>query len=285
MTDSPEPAACPESFVAFAEDLAEAAREVTRRYFRTPVAVDAKADASPVTVADRETEARLRALIARRFPEHGLIGEEHGRERTEAEYVWVLDPIDGTKAFITGNPLFGTLIALTRAGRPLLGVIDMPILGERWIGAAGRPTEWQGPEAGPEAGPETGAGAGTGGRRPVRSRACPRLSDAVLQTTSPEMFAGAEAAGFAALSARVRLTRFGGDCFSYAQLASGFVDLVVEAGLEPYDFMALLPVIEGAGGAAVDWQGAPLGLHSDGHMLAAGDPALLGPAGAFLKSS
>lgn len=261
--------ACPEAFVAFAEELAEAARRVTRRYFRTPVSVDTKADASPVTVADRETEARLREAIAARFPAHGVVGEEHGTDRGAAEYVWVLDPIDGTKAFITGNPLFGTLIALTRAGRPILGLIDMPILGERWVGAAGRPT----------------AHADAAGRRPARTRACPRLGAAVLQATHPDMFQGADAAAFGRLAGAVRLTRFGGDCFSYAQLASGFVDLVCEACLQPYDFMALLPVIEGAGGAASDWQGRPLGLDSDGHMLAAGDPTLLAPARALLKSS
>lgn len=255
--------------IAFAEELAETARSVTRHYFRTPVAVDSKADESPVTVADRETEARLRELIARRFPDHGVIGEEHGSERPDAEFVWVLDPIDGTKAFITGNPLFGTLIALTRAGRSVLGVIDMPILGERWIGAEGRATEL----------------VDTAGRREVRSRTCPTLDAAVLQTTHPEMFAGQDAERFARLSRRVRMTRFGGDCFSYAQLAGGFIDLVVEAGLQPYDFMALLPVIEGSGGRATDWNGHALTLESGGHMLAAGDPALIAATSRCLKSS
>lgn len=262
-------APCPAEFVAFAEDLAEAARGVTRHYFRTPVAVDTKDDDSPVTVADRETEARLRERIAARFPEHGIVGEEHGTEGRDAEFVWVLDPIDGTKAFITGNPLFGTLIALTRGGRPLLGVIDMPILGERWVGAAGRPTEH----------------ADAAGRRPARTRRCPTLERAVLQATHPDMFQGADAAAFRHLAESVRLTRYGGDCFSYGQLASGFLDLVCEACLQPYDFMALLPVIAGAGGVASDWSGAPLTLDSDGRLLAAGDPALIDAARASLKSS
>lgn len=255
--------------IVFAEELAETARSVTRHYFRTPVAVDSKADESPVTIADRETEARLRELIARRFPDHGVIGEEHGSERPDAEFVWVLDPIDGTKAFITGNPLFGTLIALTCAGRSILGIIDMPILGERWIGAEGRATELV--EA--------------TGRRKVSSRACPTLDAAVLQTTHPDMFVDQDAGRFAHLSRQVRMTRFGGDCFSYAQLAGGFIDLVVEAGLQPYDFMALLPVIQGAGGHATDWNGRPLTLESDGHMLAAGDPNLIAATSRCLKSS
>ncbi|MGP1256941.1 MAG: histidinol-phosphatase [Kiloniellales bacterium] len=255
--------------IVFAEELAETARSVTRSYFRTPVAVDSKADESPVTIADRETEARLRELIARRFPDHGVIGEEHGSERPDAEFVWVLDPIDGTKAFITGNPLFGTLIALTCAGRSILGIIDMPILGERWIGAEGRATELV--EA--------------AGRRQVSCRACPTLDAAVLQTTHPDMFVDEDAGRFAHLSRQVRMTRFGGDCFSYAQLAGGFIDLVVEAGLQPHDFMALLPVIQGAGGEATDWNGRPLTLESDGHMLAAGDPNLIAATSRCLKSS
>ncbi|WP_421708254.1 histidinol-phosphatase [Algihabitans sp.] len=266
MTDSRDGL---EPFAAFAEELAEAARLVTRHYFRTPVAVDSKADESPVTVADRETEARLRDLIVRRFPDHGIVGEEHGSERRDAEFVWVLDPIDGTKAFITGNPLFGTLIALTRGGSALLGVIDMPILGERWIGAEGLPTQH----------------IDATGRRAARVRSCPSLDRAVLQSTHPDMFTGADSDGFQRLGQAVKTTRYGGDCFSYAQLSSGFVDLVVEAGLQPYDFMALLPVIENAGGRATDWQGRPLTLDSDGHIIAAGDPGLVAPASLCLKSS
>jgi inositol-phosphate phosphatase/L-galactose 1-phosphate phosphatase/histidinol-phosphatase len=267
---APEPAAggCPAEFVAFAEDLAQAARGSALRRFRTPVAVDTKPDDSPVTVADRETEARLREMIGRRYPDHGIVGEEHGTERRGAEFVWVLDPIDGTKAFITGNPLFGSLIALTRGGRSILGVIEMPALGERWIGAAGRPSEH----------------VDARGRRRARTRACATPREAVLQATHPDMFVGPDAGHFAALARKVGLMRWGGDCFSYAQLASGFVDLVVEASMQPYDFMALLPVIEGAGGRAVDWEGAPLTLDSDGHILAAGDPRLVEPASRLLQS-
>jgi inositol-phosphate phosphatase/L-galactose 1-phosphate phosphatase/histidinol-phosphatase len=245
--------------IALAEALADAARAVIRGYFRRRITVDDKSDLTPVTIADRETEAAMRALIERRFPDHGIIGEEHGASRADAERVWVLDPIDGTKSFISGIPLFGTLIALTRRGRPVLGVIDQPILGERWLGAAGRATTLNGV--------------------PVRTRPCPALGQASLFCTAPElMFEDADAAGFAALRRAVKLTRAGADCYAYAQLASGFIDLVVESGLKPYDYCALAPVIGGAGGVITDWQGRALDLASDGRVVACGDPALAAPA-------
>jgi len=245
MTDALDP------FIATAHALADAGGAIARRYYRTPVTVDDKADSSPVTIADREAEAAMRAIIAERHPGHGIIGEEHGREREDAEHVWVLDPIDGTKSFITGRPLFGGLIGLFRAGRPILGVIDCPALGERWIGAAGRPTLHQG--------------------QPVRTRACPGLAKAVLLCTAPEMFRGPDAAAFERVRAAVRLPMYGGDCFLYGQVASGFADLAIERGLKTHDFAALIPVIEGAGGLITDWSGAPLTLESQGDVIAAGD--------------
>jgi inositol-phosphate phosphatase/L-galactose 1-phosphate phosphatase/histidinol-phosphatase len=249
--------------IELAEALADAARAVIRGYFRRKIAVDDKSDLTPVTIADREAEAAMRALIEQRFPAHGIIGEEHGRTRAEAESVWVLDPIDGTKSFICGIPLFGTLIALTRRGRPVLGIIDQPVLGERWLGAAGRATTLNG--------------------MPVRTRPCPALGQATLFCTAPElMFQGADAAGFAALRQRVKLTRAGADCYAYAMLASGFVDLVVESGLKPYDYCALAPVIAGAGGILTDWQGRALDLGSDGRVVAAGDPGVAAAARAVL---
>jgi len=239
-------------FEGLAHRLADAAGAVQRRYFRTPVAVDTKADASPVTAADREAEAVMRELIGAAYPGHGILGEEHGRERLDAEFVWVLDPIDGTKSFITGRPLFGTLIALAHAGRPVLGVIDQSILAERWVGLAGEGTWWNG--------------------RPARTRACGSLADATLFCTSPKMFkAPAEAEGFAAVESAVRLPMYGGDCYAYGLLASGFADLVVEANMAPYDYMALVPVVEGAGGRITDWHGGPLGFESSGQTVAAGD--------------
>jgi inositol-phosphate phosphatase/L-galactose 1-phosphate phosphatase/histidinol-phosphatase len=240
--------------VTFASELADAAGEIVRRYFRRGVAVDDKPDMSPVTIADREAEAALRALIERRFPDHGILGEEHGSVRVDADRVWVLDPIDGTKSFISGVPLFGTLIALVEDGIPVLGVIDQPISRERWIGARGRKS--------------TLNGAG------ISTRACASLASATLFATTPDMFKGADADAFQRLKSAVKLARFGGDCYAYGLLAAGFVDLVVEASLKPYDYAALVPVIAGAGGSMTDWRGNPLNLASDGRVLACGDPRL-----------
>ncbi|MGH6967886.1 MAG: histidinol-phosphatase, partial [Stellaceae bacterium] len=235
---------------------------IIRRYFRSGVAVESKADDTPVTAADREAEAEMRALIEARFPDHGVLGEEHGRTRPEAEYVWVIDPIDGTKAFISGVPLFGTLIALTFKGMPVLGVIDQPILRERWFGVDGRKTTLNG--------------------KPIATRACSALGGATLFATSPDMFAGADAQAFARVRGAVKLARYGADCYAYGLLAAGFVDLVIEAGLKPYDYCALVPVIEGAGGEMSDWAGEALSLRSDGRVIAAGDPALAAAARATL---
>ena len=204
----------------------------------------------------------MRRLIEIAFPRDGIVGEEFGALNADADYVWVLDPIDGTKSFISGVPLFGTLIALTYRGKPVLGVIDQPVARERWIGAAGRKTTFNG--------------------RAIRTRRCPRLSDATLYATSPDMFAKGNAAAFARLRRKVKLARFGADCYAYGLLASGFIDLVVEADLKPYDFCALQPVIEGAGGRMSDWQGRPLTLKSDGRVIASGDQTLLTKARAVL---
>ena len=238
-------------YLAFAHELADAAGEVLRRYFRSPIKVEDKADQSPVTVADRETEQALRRLIERRYPDHGIEGEEFPDRNPGASLVWSLDPIDGTKAFITGRPLFGTLISLVQDGRPLLGVIDQCILGERWVGALGRPSTLNG--------------------REIRVRPVDRLEDAVLSTTSPLLFEPEERQRYDRVEQAVKLAMFGGDCYAYGLLALGFTDLIVEAGLDGHDFLAIVPVIEGAGGIMTDWQGAPLGRASDGRVLAAGD--------------
>jgi len=244
----------PADFVALAHRLAEAARPISTRYFRTPVAIDDKSDASPVTVADREAESAMRAILSREVPQHGVFGEEHGVERADAEYVWVLDPIDGTRAFITGLPIWGTLIALLHHGVPVLGVIDQPILQERWLGVAGRQSTFNG--------------------QPIAVRACPTLDRAYMYSTSPIMFSGDVSRKHAALTTAVKLFRWGGDCYAYGLLASGHVDLVVENALKLYDFAALVPVIAGAGGMVTDWQGKPLDMGSDGSILAAGDAAV-----------
>lgn len=242
---------CDDRFVALALDLAETSRPILRRYFRSGIEVIDKADLTPVTLADREAEAAMRDLVAKTFPDHGIIGEEHGEERTHAEYVWVLDPIDGTRGFVAGLPLFGTLIALAHRGRPILGVIDHPATDERWLGAAGRATACNG--------------------APAHSRACPNIAQATLYATTPELFTGADARAFERLRRAVKHTRYGTDCYAYGMVASGYGDLVAEAGLKSVDYMALVPVIEGAGGTVTDWQGKPLSLASGGRILAAGD--------------
>ena len=240
-----------DAFLALALRLADAAGAEIRPHFRKPLAVVDKADLTPVTAADRAAEAVMRELIEADFPMHGILGEEFGRVRQDAEFVWTLDPIDGTKSFISGVPLFGTLIALTRGGRSILGVIDQPILRERWVGVAGRPT--------------------TLNNAAIRCRACPTLAAATLFATTPDMFKGEDVASFARVSAAVKLTRFGADCYAYGLVATGFVDLVLEASLKPYDFCAMVPIVDGAGGVATDWKGGNLDLASDGRILVAGD--------------
>ena len=258
-----------DALAALAQRLADAAAPIALRYFRQPVAVDVKPDHSPVTIADRECEAAMRAILAREAPDHGIYGEEHGLERIDATHVWVLDPIDGTRAFITGRPLFGTLIALCRDGVPVLGVCDCAALGERWIGVAGKPTLYHARGAAPRA---------------VRTRPCPSLSQALLGCSSPTMFKGAERAAFDRVAETVRSPIFGGDCFNYGQVASGYMDLVIEASLKPFDFAALVPILEGAGGRCTDWLGHALALDSDGHVIAAGDARVHAAAAAMLAA-
>ncbi len=237
----------------FADQLADAAGAAIRPYFRAPHGLETKADASPVTLADREAEAAMRRLIEARFPEDAIIGEEYGVREGSSGRAWVLDPIDGTRAFITGRPIFGTLIALVAEGWPVLGVIDQPILGERWLGSIGRPTTLNG--------------------KPAATRACRELKDALLATTSPALFGDDQLHAFEHLDGAVRSTVLGGDCYNYACVASGWLDVVVESGLKIHDFAALVPVVEGAGGRMCDWQGDPLTADSIGEVIAAGDPA------------
>lgn len=246
-----------DSLAAFANGLADAARAVTLKYFRTAIPADIKADASPVTVADQETEALIRERIEAAYPDHGIYGEEYGAVRTDAEYVWVLDPIDGTRSFVTGKPLFGTLIGLMHRERAVVGIIDMPALDERWAGKSGAPTTFDGAA--------------------VRTRACSDITEAWMYATSPQMFKGPQTPRFETLRDTCRHTLYGGDCQGYGLVASGWADVVCEASMSPYDYVALAPVVEGAGGKISDWAGRPLGLDGDGTVLAVGDPALHGP--------
>jgi histidinol phosphatase-like enzyme (inositol monophosphatase family) len=246
---------CPEEFLDLAGRLAAAARAVAQRHFREDLPVEDKADESPVTRADREAETAMREIIAAAHPDHGIHGEEFGVENAGAEFVWVLDPIDGTKRFITGNPLFGCLVALLQGGRPILGLIDMPILEERWLGASGHATTFSDRK----------------GAREARVRPCAELDAATVLATSPDMFMGADAPAFERLRRAAKLTLYGGDCFNYGLLASGFSDIVIEANLAPYDHLAHAPIIAGAGGVMTDWQGRPTSLETDGRVLCAGD--------------
>ena len=244
--------------IALAHRLADAARTAIRPLFRTAdLASEAKADASPVTLADRGAEEAMRRILTAEVPQDGVHGEEFGITEGRSGRQWVLDPIDGTTAFLAGRPIFGTLIALLVEGFPVLGIIDQPILGERWLGATGRPTAFNG--------------------HPAHTRACPDLARASLATTGPQHFTQDEGEAFMALAGATDHKRMvmGGDCYNYAMLASGHLDVVCEAGLKLHDFAALVPVVEGAGGAMCDWNGDPLHAGSDGHVLALGDPARL----------
>jgi histidinol phosphatase-like enzyme (inositol monophosphatase family) len=244
---------------ALAERMADTARSIARKHFRQAIEVERKSDLSPVTIADREVETALRNLLRERFPEHAILGEEYGSSAGakpgDAEYTWVIDPIDGTQSFVCGLPLFGCLIALLHGQKPVLGIIEMPALGERWLGLRGT--------------------ASTLNAKPARTSACASLAQARLFTTSPDMFDAISRQRFDKVSARAALRRYGGDCYSYGLLASGHCDLVVEAGLKPYDYLALVPVIEGAGGVITDWNGRALGLESDGRVVAAASTTML----------
>lgn len=241
-------------YAQFAEQLADKAREVSLRYFRQQLDIDIKSDESPVTIADRETEQCIRGLIEKHYPEHGFFGEESGADNSRNRFTWVIDPIDGTKSFVAGMPLYGTLIALLEDGKPVVGVVDMPAMNERWTGINGQPTLFNG--------------------EPVQSKVSSELNQVIWYTTSPAYFAGADHAPFATLEAQLPACRFGIDCYAFGLVASGFVDLVIETQLKPYDYLALVPVIEGAGGRVTDWQGEPLGLDSCGQVIACADQAL-----------
>jgi myo-inositol-1(or 4)-monophosphatase len=194
----------------------------------------------------------MRTLIRRTFPAHGIVGEEYGSERADAEYVWVLDPIDGTKSFISGMPAWGTLIALTRFGEPVFGMMHQPFIRERFTGDGGA-ARYRGP----------------GGARDLRTRRCATLADAMLFTTSPLLMQEADRACFGRVETAARLSRYGGDCYAYCMLAAGHVDLVIETELKPHDVLALIPIITGAGGIITTWENGPA--HAGGRIVAAGD--------------
>jgi myo-inositol-1(or 4)-monophosphatase len=254
--------------IAAAEAAADVAGAVVRPFFRAGLGADLKADRSPVTIADRTAEQAMRAVLSERFPDHGVLGEEFGLDRPESRMRWVLDPIDGTRAFITGRPTFGTLIALLDGDRPILGVIDQPVTRERWVGAVGRRTRF------------SGTLGGSAGCRP-----CAALAGAELSCTSAEMMAGDAWPRWQRLAAAVRRNYWGGDCYAYGLLALGQIDVVAERDMKLWDWAALVPVVEGAGGRVTDWSGAVLRPDGDGTVLAVGDAALLAPAVELLNDS
>jgi histidinol phosphatase-like enzyme (inositol monophosphatase family) len=245
-------------WVSAAERAADAAGVVLRPYFRTGLDTALKADLSPVTRADREAEQAMRTVLAQAHPDHQVLGEEGGLHGAASRYRWALDPIDGTRAFITGRPVFGTLVALLDDGAPVVGVIDQPVTGERWVGCMGQPTRF------------------TGGFGRIGTRRGRMLGDCELSCTSPAMFDEDEARRWHGLGTHVRRVSYGGDCYAYGLLALGQIDIVAEAGLKLWDWAALLPVVAGAGGCMTDWNGAALTPGGDGRVLALGDPALLG---------
>ncbi|SER43321.1 myo-inositol-1(or 4)-monophosphatase [Faunimonas pinastri] len=261
----PSPISAAESLIPFLHELADAAGEAILPHFRTGLSVTDKGAATtdgvfdPVTIADRNAETAMRELIARRFPEHGILGEEFGAENADAEWVWVLDPIDGTRAFISGLPLWGVLIGLRHQGVPTLGMVAQPYIGERFYGSA-----------------EGAWVERNGERRPIRTRACSGLAEATLSTTMPQLFVGDEQDRYRAVERSVRLTRYGYDCYAYAMVASGFIDCVIESGLKPYDIEPIIPVIRGAGGFVTDWAGQDK--TGGGQVLAAGDRRVLDAA-------
>jgi len=245
--------------LSLAERLADAAGAAIRPCFRAEHGLEFKDDASPVTQADRAAEQAVRRILDAERSGDGVVGEEYGVKEGVTGRQWVIDPIDGTRAFIAGRPIFGTLIALVDNGWPLIGVIDQPIGRERWVGAVGRRTLFNG--------------------APAHTRPCPSLAGASIATTSPHLFDPHQAEQYMTLIETVAAGNlrqgpiYGGDCYNYGCLASGHIDIVIEAGLKLHDFAALIPVVEGAGGRMCDWAGDPLTADSKGEVIAAGDPA------------
>lgn len=244
----------PQDLLAAAVEISATAAAVPMRYFRQNFAVEDKGDESPVTVADRETEQTIRRSIQERFPAHGIFGEEFGRKDSDGAFTWIIDPIDGTRSFISGSPLFGMLLGVVHDGKPVAGVIRMPALGECFAGAVG--------------------GDATLNGTPIRCRAAPSLDRACIYLNEANLLMAEESERFRRLMSAGKLRRFAHDCYSFALLALGQIDAVVDFDLQPYDYLPVVPVVEAAGGIITDWRGQPLGLDSDGTVLAAGGPEI-----------
>ncbi len=238
----------PDNIEGFSNQLADQAREIALKYFRKTLTVENKSDNSPVSIADKEIEQTLRSMIASEFPDHGILGEEFETKSADSDYLWVIDPIDGTKSFICGHPSFGALISLLKSDQPVLGIIEIPAMGERWLGIDEKGTFFNGNQ--------------------VHTKTTQRLSDGICCATGPDFFKQDELPIYNQVSQHGSFRLFGGDCYNYGLLASGHVDVVMEAGLKPFDFMALIPVIANAGGIVTDWQGNEMTLESCGQILA-----------------
>lgn len=253
-----------ENFLAFAQYLTDEAANITLSHFRTRVPREIKADDSPVTLADKATEAHLRALINHHYPQHSIIGEELGAERTQSPFTWVIDPIDGTKAFISGFPTFTTLIALCFEGKPIIGIIDQPWLKERWVGEDGRPTRFNGAEILPAPAPET-------------------LGEAIIGTTDPYLFPTDKLENYRRLKDACAHQICGGDAYLYGRAALGLPHIVAEFGLKAHDFAALLPVLQGAGRVVRNWAGKEVTLENDNGFITTANEALMEQALAVLN--
>lgn len=257
-----------DDYLEFAVRSVVAAGEVTLPHFRVPIAVDDKGGSGydPVTAADRDAEAVIRAAIAKAYPDHGIRGEEHGFERGRSPYTWVIDPIDGTRSFITGQLHWGMLVALHDGARVVCGVMHQPFVGETWLATAGGASRWR----------------RGGDERVLRTRRCARLADAIVACTTPDMFTTARTReGFSRVRDRAKLVRWGGDCYAYCLLAMGLIDVVVESSLQAWDVQALVPIVESAGGVISGWDGSSC--DEGGDIVACGDPALAAEARALLS--
>lgn len=248
----------PVAFDDFVHRLATVSGEAILPFFRTSLGIEDKSRGGsfdPVTEADRAAERAMRRMIEENFPDHGIIGEEFGDVNVDSPYVWALDPIDGTKSFIAGLPAWGTLIGLLKEGDPVYGMMHQPFIKERFFGD-GAMARYQGPA----------------GERRLATRACGKLEEAVLYTTSPRLMNSADRAAFSVVEEQVRLSRYGGDCYAYCMVAAGLIDLVIETELQDHDVIALVPIIEGAGGVVTSWEGgSPV---KGGRVVAAGDRAV-----------
>lgn len=241
-------------FTSFANRLADAARACIAEFAGQAPEPMPKSDGSPVTAVDQAVEDRLRQMIAEAYPDHGIVGEERGAAAADREFVWVIDPIDGTLPFLAGFPVYGTLLALVRGHVPVMGIIEMPVTGERWVGCQGLPTTRNG--------------------KPVRTRACDDLSVALMSTSNPDFYAAADRPALDRMTAATRWGVYGGSCMAYAQIASGRIDVGFDVGFDPTDYLALVPVVTGAGGVITDWDGKPLTLRSGDRFVAAGDSGI-----------